>query len=449
MASAELAIGRAIKRGRGLAVALADVEPWIVGPILVAGLMAPRWLGPALVVAAAFWLVRWVARGSLTVRTGGDRFIAVLLLMIPVTLRVTTLPYVTQRQVLWLLTGVAFYYAIVNWAQTFKRERVILLGLVGAGLIAALVAPFAVTWVTDIKFTFIPKSLYASLPLLVPVPSHPNVLAGALVLGLPIPLALLMFEGPRIRSVPRLASAAAVAGIAIILVLTKSRGALLAAFVAVMVLSMLRWRRGWIFILVAALLATVALWQIGFEQVGQKLTSTGSIVGFPGRLEIWSRGVFLVRDFPLSGVGMGTFEPVAKRLYPFSFLGPRASVPHAHNIFLQVAVDLGLPGLAAWLGLLAAASLSAWRVYQAGKRGESGWALGAGAGLLASQLALVVHGMVDAAVWGAHSAIVVWVVWAVCMASYNLRRAPERVAVVEAREASAHDRSTPSSRQRV
>jgi putative inorganic carbon (HCO3(-)) transporter len=257
-----------------------------------------------------------------------------------------------------------------------------------------------------------------------------------LALLLPVPLALLMFDGPRLQRHERVASGAAVLGLAAILVLTKSRGALLAAAFAALVLCLLRWRRSWVVMVLIALLAWFALWQVGFARVSDVLTTGGSLVGFSNRLEMWSRGVYLVRDFPLTGIGMGTFEPLAKARYPFVLLGPNADVPHAHNIFLQVAVDLGIPGLLAWLGLLFLAARNAWRVHLAGvrlaglrltgRRQGLGWAAGLGAGLLCSQVALVMHGMVDAAVWGAHSALVVWVLWGICAGAYNRRNTYRR-----------------------
>ncbi len=58
----------------------------------------------------------------------------------------------------------------------------------------------------------------------------------------------------------------------------------------------------------------------------------------------------MLQDFPFTGIGMGTFTQVADRLYPFFLYAP-GTVEHAHNLFLQVGVDLGLPGLIAWLAI--------------------------------------------------------------------------------------------------
>ena len=88
--------------------------------------------------------------------------------------------------------------------------------------------------------------------------------------------------------------------------------------------------------------------------------------GADQRLEIWSRALYMLQDFPFTGIGMGAFRQVANLLYPFFLAGPDAEIPHAHNIFLQVGVDLGLPGLIAWLALLILVCVCAWLVYRRG-----------------------------------------------------------------------------------
>jgi len=52
-----------------------------------------------------------------------------------------------------------------------------------------------------------------------------------------------------------------------------------------------------------------------------------------------------------------------------------------------------------------------------GKSQGNAWLLGLGAGLLAAQAALVVHGLTDAVTWGmVRSAPVVWLIWGFCAA---------------------------------
>ena len=130
----------------------------------------------------------------------------------------------------------------------------------------------------------------------------------------------------------------------------------------------------------------------------------------------------MLQDFPFTGIGMGTFRQVANLLYPFFLAGPDAEIPHAHNLLLQVGVDLGLPGLVAWLGLLMVVVFAAWRVYRRGRATGDMRLAGLGAGLLASQVVLAVHGLTDAPMWGTRPAVVVWAIWGLAMAATNWQR---------------------------
>jgi putative inorganic carbon (HCO3(-)) transporter len=109
--------------------------------LLCMGIASMRLPPVALAVAAIFWPLRWLAYGHLSVCTPADWPLGLLLLAIPVTLWATALPDVTQPQVYRLLTGVALYYAIVNWATSIARLRLLATGLVAAGLLLALSAP--------------------------------------------------------------------------------------------------------------------------------------------------------------------------------------------------------------------------------------------------------------------------------------------------------------------
>lgn len=69
------------------------------------------------------------------------------------------------------------------------------------------------------------------------------------------------------------------------------------------------------------------------------------------RVEIWSRAIDGIEDFPFTGMGLNTFRKLVFVLYPLSLEGPEVDLGHAHNIWLQVSLDLGLPGLVAYLAI--------------------------------------------------------------------------------------------------
>jgi O-antigen ligase len=67
-----------------------------------------------------------------------------------------------------------------------------------------------------------------------------------------------------------------------------------------------------------------------------------------GRLTVWQTGAEMFRDFPLTGVGFGSFGPVFARYTP---AGAASRWAHAHNDYLEVLLEGGLVAavLVVWL----------------------------------------------------------------------------------------------------
>ena len=125
--------------------------------------------------------------------------------------------------------------------------------------------------------------------------------------------------------------------------------------------------------------------------------------GIAARLELWPRALEMVRDAPYTGAGPALFPHLMDRFYSGFLLGPER---HAHNFPLQVAVDLGLPGLVAVLWLLAAFALH----LGAGLRretdpGRRATIVGLGAGVVA----FLGFGAIDAIPLGARPSLLLWV----------------------------------------
>jgi O-antigen ligase len=71
------------------------------------------------------------------------------------------------------------------------------------------------------------------------------------------------------------------------------------------------------------------------------------------RLALWQAGLRMVRAHPVTGVGLGNFKWVVQR-----YDAPGESLGNiAHNTYVEVAAEMGLPGFVLWIGLLA----STWR----------------------------------------------------------------------------------------
>jgi hypothetical protein len=92
---------------------------------------------------------------------------------------------------------------------------------------------------------------------------------------------------------------------------------------------------------------------------------------------------------------------VQSHFYPGVLLGPE---PHAHNLFLQVALDLGLPGLLGFLWLLAALGWAAGRAYpRCQDRNSRALLIGA----LGGTLSYLGGGLLDT-FWTAKPSLVLW-----------------------------------------
>lgn len=379
------------------------------------------WL--ALTAIPFLWALRWTQRHHLTVRTPVEIPLLVILIMLLVTLYATAVFSLTWVVLCQILAGIALFYALVNRLRS--GEDLLTSGkglvLVGAGL--AVLAPLSTHWMTDKLFSL--PQVYGHFLMLLPETMHPNVLAGALVMVIPISVGLLLYSpSPERTWMAWLRHkgwiALALGGMVLTLTLTQSRGACLALVAALLVVSTFRFR--WMVTLVAllAIASSLALVKFGPGPIMEALFTTGALGGWEGRREVWSRAIYMIQDFPYTGIGLGTFSRVAPVMYPYFLLGPDADIPHAHNLFLQVAVDLGIPGFLAFLALFFESIVMARQGYRRFRLTEERALAGMALGLLGSLTAIFVHGMVDSVSWGAKPSIIFWVVMALSVVTYRL-----------------------------
>jgi putative inorganic carbon (HCO3(-)) transporter len=183
------------------------------------------------------------------------------------------------------------------------------------------------------------------------------------------------------------------------LILTQSRGALLGFAVALLLLAICRGQRWrWLVsIMIAAIAVGVVLYgtqssmELVLDTVGESAIHSGET-----RQKLFSRGLYMLQDFPLTGVGLGMFSKVQALFYPLLLGEPGKEVAHLHNVYLQMGVDHGLPGLIAFLALVILLCLMALQVVRLSRgRAWEPLAIGLPAGLAA----YLVHGMVDFT-WG-------------------------------------------------
>ncbi len=365
---------------------------------------ARPWLIAALLL---FWPVRRLAYGRLSAPSPLNLPLAVLIAWLPVNLWASADKTLSWEALGYLAFALALFFAVINWPPFLAAPQRLawLLALGGAGMLVA--APL----LSRLLIPALPGSgpfdaLMQRLADLTPGEVNLNRTAGALAIFLPFYLALALRRDWTRRFWPPLLFLLLAGATAAVLALTQSRGAALAGSVGALAVIFLRWPRLRPATPLLILLAPLAL--AGVDAIGPAApaAAAGAIsMGWDGRLELWSRALYILADFPFTGAGIGTFDRVVPILYPLFLSTPGSPVSHAHNLILQVGVDLGLPGLIAWLAVLVNTFLLLARVLRQ-RQDALPWALAAG--VAGSLGVMVVHGLVDAALWGSKPAFLPW-----------------------------------------
>ena len=194
---------------------------------------------------------------------------------------------------------------------------------------------------------------------------NPNALGGTALLVAPLGIALSFL--PRHSSVRALTmrwlGVFTSVMVSLVLLVTDSRSAWIAVWITLVVLS-LRMGSRWTRRLVAlAILLTVSLavavslsfsdWT-GYDRVIRgvglapvTINESGVGANVDQRIEIWRRGIEQLKSSPWSGIGLNEFRRVSEESSSL-----HSDIAPVHNIFLQTALDLGLIGLMAYVGLV-------------------------------------------------------------------------------------------------
>jgi putative inorganic carbon (HCO3(-)) transporter len=338
-----------------------------------------------------------------------------------------------------MVLGIGAFYVVARAGDRVTGWWWSLAAFLGAGVGIAGIGLLGTRWIRKVE---------ALQPIIAQLPSglvslagaeqgiHPNELAGALLWVIPPLMALAWLVVRRSRSLRArlgpgkwaLLLIATLAANVLALgtfILAQSRSSYLGLALALpaMLVAGLRGRARW---------AAVAVSVISLAAAGAVATSSargGTSPGdvfntesdlqldtLNGRLEIWSRAIYGLQDFPFTGMGMNTFRHVVHILYPLFLIGPDMDIAHAHNEFLQAGLDLGIPGLIAFIALYIGAF---WMLLETrhqrrnstelnrnrhGHIDPTYFTLSLGAGLLAH----LIYGLTDAVALGAKPGFLFW-----------------------------------------
>jgi hypothetical protein len=110
-----------------------------------------------------------------------------------------------------------------------------------------------------------------------------------------------------------------------------------------------------------ALFTVLLTWPGAVESA---LTSLSTVSGL-GRLQLFQGALTLIQDYPLIGAGLDLFRMLHASYVMLLHVG---FAVHSHNLYLDVAIEQGLPGLFALLWLWAIFGLVLWQAAKLQKR---------------------------------------------------------------------------------
>lgn len=262
------------------------------------------------------------------------------------------------------LVFMAMYFVIVNTVNTKKLLMNLLTLFAISGFFVCLygIAQYLFGWDTtqawmdEEMFGDIKMRIYSTL-------GNPNVFGEYILLALPVSIGLMWVnKKPAAKIVYAGISAVMFAA----LILTFSRGC-------------------WIGIMAAAAIfitfAAGKLWGLGLialpvipmilpESIINRFSSIGNMEDSSTsyRVYIWMGTLAMIKDFWLSGIGMG--QTAFTQVYPFySYNGVVA--PHSHNLFLQILVESGIAGIVIFLVIMCLFLRRIMTGYQIGGKGNS------------------------------------------------------------------------------
>jgi len=184
--------------------------------------------------------------------------------------------------------------------------------------------------------------------------------------------------------------------VALSIFLSLSRGGILSLCVSLSLLGFLLSRRissqkGRLLLITTIIVILYAVGWFGWTPVFERFRAIRTLQGEISelRLDIWKDSLGIVRDFPLTGTGAGSFMHV----YPaYRTIRGDGIADHAHNDYLELLTDGGLIGAGLFAWFMAAVLMQS---YQAFLKRRDRYARHLFVGALAGVTAFLLHGMTD------------------------------------------------------
>lgn len=255
----------------------------------------------------------------------------------------------------------------------------------------------AQSWVDPERFPLLRRRMYSTL-------ENPNLFGAYLLMIISILTAFTLRE----RAVKRRTVFAVILlSLLLCLALTYSRGAWVSLAAIVLGLTLFYDKRfGLLFLLVPVVLAFY------HGQVVERFLSlfSGEDTSVDLRFALWESTMAMIEEHPLLGVGWGAYF-LAYPDYNFFIQEEGVLIFHAHNMYLNMLAEVGIPGGMAFLLAFFAQGILCWRNY---RHGNDSFTKSMGLGGVLMVMALSVISMGDHVLFSRSVSFCFWSLSALC-----------------------------------
>jgi putative inorganic carbon (HCO3(-)) transporter len=354
--------------------------------LIAAGIYRPL-LWVSLGMLASLWLAHWLSQGYLSRRTPLDIPILLFLLSAIAGLWPSYDLALSLPLFLMIMGGVALYYLLVNNCTTEHSRSILSAGLLLLG--SAVSVYFIIQLGHPVTARIFPEVQAFRL--------HPNSVATFLE-GM-IPLTLAMAIGER-RPWLRVFYSLCAATFAPALLMTGSQGAWVALVLCGAIWLCTRFHR--IGMAFAAVTISVVVPGAYLALNNDASLNSIPIIGTalvrlfarPDRLEVYRNSLYLIQDFPFTGIGLGDVFAMIYSRYALLIRVP--FLTYSHNLFLEIWLGQGLLGFLSFLSLIAAFYLFVRRVLSHRPEGQGKVPSALFQGCWLGVTATLIHGLFDA-----------------------------------------------------
>ncbi|QJW48656.1 polymerase [bacterium BFN5] len=296
--------------------------------------------------------------------------------------------------------AVFIYYLVVNNIHSLEQVKRLVWTVLSSALVVTGYGFYqyfhgvdisAFQWVDGEQFPDLKVRVFSTL-------KNPNLLAGFLVMMMALACGL----GCKAKDMKnRLLFLFLFILFGACLGLTYSRGAWISVGFVIALYGVLYNKR----ILWLLLLVPVALYLLhdGFTERLLSIfnpTDTSSTL----RIALWESTVAMIVDKPLLGIGWGAYWLVYPQ-YDFFIQDTSTTIFHAHNMYLNIAAEIGIPGLIVFLTIMVGHIRTALSVVH---EVTDRWVVGLLLGLVAALFGIAVNGFTDFILFNIQLSMLFW-----------------------------------------